>query len=96
MSWAWWAGTWFFCYPKTLKFSEKESGHRQVKEGFELETRYDTQGFFFFFKVFTSKHSDFSFMAIISYWSLTTPSFLQLHPRLAVIVVRTGTLCLGG
>lgn len=32
MSWAWWTGTWLFCYPKTLKFSEKESGHRQVKD----------------------------------------------------------------
>lgn len=57
MSWARWAGTWLFCYPKTLKFSEKESGHRQVKdrviEGFKLETRYDTQGWVFFFFKFS-------------------------------------------
>lgn len=43
-----------FLLPKDTQVFKKESGHRQVKdrvmEGFELETRYDTQVCLFFFK----------------------------------------------
>lgn len=54
-----------------------------------------THKVYFFFKVFTSKHSDFSRPAIF-HGSRQLPFFPQLQLRLAVIVVRTGTLCLGG